>query len=202
MLVKVSPVVLGTLPTGHYSFILTRQLGGRFMLLALFDTGGNVCDMGEARALGGLRWWPPDPGPELGWVGLEATGQDLLANAAKENEALAGGASFPGRKVSRQEAESGPPLRSSPRSFLGRGPPGRAAGLSTSLRHLWVRKEREAVSSPPRRKPSCRLPACFSHRHWCGRRQTLKRERSTDGKEGGMDGQVVFLATASHSVMF
>lgn len=51
-----SPTVLGTLPTGRYSFILTRQLGGRFMLLALFDTGGNVCDMGVAGALGGLRW--------------------------------------------------------------------------------------------------------------------------------------------------
>lgn len=35
--------------------------------------------------------------------GLEATGLDLLANAAKENEALAGRAWFPGRRGGRRQ---------------------------------------------------------------------------------------------------
>lgn len=71
--------------------------------------------------------------PTRAWAGLEATGLDLLANAAKRKEISCQQGLAPWQG---EDRILGPPLRSSPRSFQGRGPPGHAAGLSTSLRSL------------------------------------------------------------------
>lgn len=108
----------------------------------------------------------------------------------------------PGRQSGRRQ-NPGPSLRSSPRSFLGRGPPGHAAGLSTSRRNLWVRRECEAAPRLPGRQLSCWLRACLIHFHWRGRRQTLKR--TVHRWKGGRDGHMVFLPlphTLSHSRPF
>lgn len=153
-----------------------------------------------------MTWGRPGPwdgcGGDPQTQGLGWRPQDWtfwLMRPRRMRPPLAGPGSLTGRQAG---GEPGPPLRSSPRSFLGRGPPGHAAGLSTSPRHLWARREREAASSPRRRKPSCWLRTCFIHRHWHGRRQTPKRESSTDGREGGAAGCVVSPAAASHSAMF
>lgn len=84
-----------------------------------------------------------------------------------------------------------PLLISSPHSFLGRGPPGHATGLSTSLRHLSEVRECEAVPSPPGEKTF--TPAqCQSYvlpLAWC---KAEAEKRVTDGRKGGRDTHMVF----------
>lgn len=138
---------------------------------------------------GGCNGDPPDPGPGLSWAGLGWRPQDSTLwprQPRKARPPLAG----PGPPVGQagEQTPGDPRLRSSPRSFLGRGPPDRVAGLSTSPRNLGERREHEAAPSPPGRKPHAgSVSVLFVSTGLAEGRGRKESCQQIEGRDGGTD---------------
>lgn len=82
----------------------------------------------------------------------------------------------------RKDRILGFPFRSSLHSFQERGPPGHAAGLSTSLRNLWGRRKYEAPPTQPRGNLHVGS-VCLTCFHWPGKAEAEKTVMEGRGRD-------------------